>query len=522
MFDTILFLLGLSLTLTKGAFQALAVIYPSYKTWKALESRSLKASQSMLLYWCITAFVSAIKEFADQLLGNYANFIVWKLLVLTLKAAPLLIGPDRMYAALVKPLFESQEQNVDAVVDEVHKVREIAKEAVPALKEGDVGAAKEKAGEIVDQIKSSDLVHSIQEQAIELSKSIEAKSAEYGFAWDRAGLMGVLEQIISQFEGVRDSSVSIASDQWQQHGPFVLKQTATLRGKATEYAPLVKSKAVDVWSSQLAPRVQPLISAGQQKYTETIKPAVLARTDQIQQLWIKYGGPVRRVYTGQVRPILRNQVQPFLRNTLLPFLRDSFLPQVYETLIVLKEKIVDIIQTPSEETKAGRAHHKRRRADARKERLKANKPLFQSAEPTEGQLYKRQKTTNLSDDSAADLAAAQQEANLSADKSTTSADIDRSEGEGMTSHPQASLRNRKTKELQDSSLEKALEKPQLKEDLVEIADKSDLHADAPAFEPKNVSIGVAGADKTIERAGSGEKLGDWGNEPRTTLNHNIE
>jgi hypothetical protein len=59
---TILFLLGLSLTLTKGAFQALAVIYPSYKTWKALESRSLKASQSMLLYWCITAFVSALKE----------------------------------------------------------------------------------------------------------------------------------------------------------------------------------------------------------------------------------------------------------------------------------------------------------------------------------------------------------------------------------------------------------------------------------------------------------------------------
>lgn len=507
MLDTLLFLLGLSLVLTKGAFQALAVIYPSYKTYKALESRSLKASQAMLLYWCTTAFVNAAKEFADQLLGSYANFAVWKLCVLALKAAPLLIGPDRMYNTLVKPIFEAQEGHVDAVVEEVNKVTDLAKEAVPAIKEGDVDAAKEVAGEIVEQIKSSELVQSVQEKALELTKTLEAKSAEYGFAWNRAGLLGVLEQTIAQFEVARDCLTRLAEDQWEQHGPFVLRQTETIRVKATEYAPIAKQKAVAIWDRQVAPRVQPIVAAGQQKYS-LVKSMVLARKDQTVALWQQHGGPVRRVYSGQVRPFLRHQVQPFVTQRVIPFLVDVVLPQMYETLLAMKNQLQDIIRPPTEEIKAGRAHHKRRRADARKEKRQANKPLFHSPEPKEGQLFKRQKTN--------DLAHAQVEATIAATKGTTSFDVDRSEWEGLTRHPQASLLNRKTRASIDSSLEMAIEKPQLQEDIDEIADKSDLHADAPMFEPNTKGSESAAQKKndSMARSGSGDKLGQWGNEPR--------
>ena len=52
----------------------------------------------MLLYWCMTAFVNAGKEIVDQILGTYSNIFIWKFTVLALRAAPLVIGPERMYA----------------------------------------------------------------------------------------------------------------------------------------------------------------------------------------------------------------------------------------------------------------------------------------------------------------------------------------------------------------------------------------------------------------------------------------
>jgi hypothetical protein len=57
----------------------------------------------MLLYWCMTAFVNAAKEIVDQILGTYSNIFIWKFTVLALKAAPLIIGPERMYVYIYTP-----------------------------------------------------------------------------------------------------------------------------------------------------------------------------------------------------------------------------------------------------------------------------------------------------------------------------------------------------------------------------------------------------------------------------------
>lgn len=108
---------------------ALNVIYPGFKAFKALESRSLKDSQAMLLYRqsrkkehearsagcsslrlthcpallptlpyasllllvCVTCFLNALKEVANAVLGTYANLALWKLIVLAISCVPLLI-----------------------------------------------------------------------------------------------------------------------------------------------------------------------------------------------------------------------------------------------------------------------------------------------------------------------------------------------------------------------------------------------------------------------------------------------
>jgi len=406
--------MGLTITLAKGAFQALAVIYPSYKTYKALESRSLRAAQAMLLYWTITAFVNSIKEFADQLLGTYANFIVWKLMILTLKAAPLIIGPDRLYDAIVKPLFEKHEEKIDAAVGEVHKIREIAKDAVPAVKAGDIDTTKEKAAEIVDLVteEATELVHAIQQQALELTENLQAKSAEIGVEWDTKGLAGLTDRTIEQFERLRDAVIGFASVHWQRHGPLVKKQANIVREKSVEYYPVAREKTMNIYSNQIAPRMRPLV----QRYNESIKPALLSKRDQVAAVWDRHGGPVRKVYVGRVRPFLRGTLQPFMTEKFIPWLIDSFLPAVYETIISLKDRLTDLASTPSDETRAHRIHHKRRRAEnieARREhrRVKKSESSSSSSSSASGDmqeqshhrpLYKRQKTSTDTDISSTD------------------------------------------------------------------------------------------------------------------------
>lgn len=452
MIGLIFSLIGLSYTLAKGAISALTVIYPSYKSYKALESRSLEASQAMLLYWCIIAFVGAVKEFTDQLLGTYANFFIWKFAILGLKAAPLILGPDRLYNSIVKPLFAANEESVDAVVDEARKVKSIASSAAPKIKSGDTQAAKGAAAEIagVVQKDAADLVHTIQAQALELTDQLQAKSAELGVVWDKKGVAGMLDRTIDWVEQAREFGMSFASDRWQEHGPMIKSHAATLQGKAGQYAPVAKERALGVWQSSVQPKLAPVMS----QYDSKLKPFVLSKADQVNTLWIEKGGPVRSFYLQRAQPFLNTQLKPFVTRAVIPWLVDSFLPAVYETLIALKDRITDLAATPSDEVKAHRAHHKRRRADARKERRSARA----SGQEEHGAIYKRQKIEAKADISESkqpeiseDL---QQNVTTSEGAFTTAPSYPTSpvvEG-GVSSGGSASLKNRKTGSVTDSSI----------------------------------------------------------------------
>lgn len=361
----------LGLTLTLAAFQALLVIYPSYKTYKALESRSLQASQEMLLYWCITAFVGSLKEGVDTMFGSYANFFVWKLAVFALKAAPLIIGPERLYAMIVRPLFEAHESEVDAVVDEGRKVRSMAKESVvPALKEGDVPGAAAAAGDIVDVIRADagELLATLTHSVADLSAKAAEQSEALGFKLDRRNAKKLLDSTMSQWESAREVGVAQAAQQWEAHGPLVKAKGAVLRQKGAElyatHAPVVKAKLMQTYQSQVQPRLQPAIDKSSELYNERVVPFVLARKEQAQQLWLQHGGAARSFYTNTWTPLYQDKIRPFVR--------DCLLPAVVETLIALKDRMIDFIRNPSDEVRSMRATHKARRHAAREGRKNAS------------------------------------------------------------------------------------------------------------------------------------------------------
>jgi hypothetical protein len=324
----------------------------------------------MLLYWCITAFVSSLKEVVDQVLGTYSNFFIWKMTVLALKAAPLIIGPEKLYSLVVRPLFVANEENVDAVVEEAHKLRDIAKDAVPAVKERDIEGVKAAAGEIVGVLKedSSDLVAAVKEEVLELADSIQAKSAELGLVLDKQGVMGLLERLVFRFERLRDAGMNVAAKRWQQHGPLVMEKTQLVQAKGAQlystHAPVMRQKVIDTWSTQVVPRAQPLVDGVRNKYENSVRPFAMSKVGKVQQLWQQHGGPVRSFYASKALPLYEQRLRPMWEDQIQPFVLHSFIPAVIETLISLKDRLVDLLSPPSDEIKMQRASHKKRRREA--------------------------------------------------------------------------------------------------------------------------------------------------------------
>jgi hypothetical protein len=326
------------------------VLYPGFKSYKALESRNLHDAQAMLLYWCVTAFINSGKEMVDQVMGTYSNFVLWKLTVLALKAAPLIIGPDRLYNLIVQPLYASNEEAVDAVVVEAHKIRSIAEDAVPSAKSGDLAAVKEKGAEIAQIIREDthDIVAasvtSIRDSALELSGSLQARSAELGIAINKRGVIGVLDTVVARFEALRDVLAQVLGDQWAQHGPFIKVKTRIAANKAVQlydtHVPVLKQKASEVYNTKVLPRVQPHLTKVSEKYNQSVRPFVLAKVERVQGLWTQHGGPVRSAYTNQALPLYNEKIRPFVLHFLIP--------AVLEMFIELKNRIADLSSPPTE------------------------------------------------------------------------------------------------------------------------------------------------------------------------------
>jgi len=352
--NLLLALLGLAFSMLKGTLQSMVLLYPSYKTYKALESRRLRAAQGMLVYWCIFGVVTSMKEFADEIMGKWSNFFVWKISVTVLRLVPLIMGPDRLYHILVAPFFAAHEAEVDTVVEKAREVRTKAKEAVPAMKEeGVVAGASHAAHKVADLLQEDgeQLVHTIVERTEEVKHAIEDKTAKIGLTWDERGIGGLFAAFIREFEVARDASVEYLSRQWIKHGPVIKKNGSKWANNAKQAymskAPIVKERV----RGAIVPRVQPLV----QKVDGSVRPFVRRQSERVQQLWVRHGGPVRNLWLNRIEPMWSTRIEPWIMH--------SFLPAVRETIVVVWHMIMDKLNPPPEHVRVRRAENRKRRRE---------------------------------------------------------------------------------------------------------------------------------------------------------------
>ena len=410
----------LSFTLLRASLSALVVLYPSFKTYKAIESKQIRRSHEMLVYctkpaymppehasepqtrstpsaaihtdsasrhtgsllpsarahtsalvWlvlavllyvgCITAFLHSANEFLSSLVGS--DGILSSLFGLVFKLTPLLLGPERLYNLVVRPVYAASEESVDAVVDplrsEATKIKSMASSAMPEVSSGGVPVAQEKASEIASVLQA-DIVNT----ATEIAHVVQSKSQELvGVSLENlnpSSMVHLLDTIIARFESLRDSSANTASSQWKTHGPWITRQSskATLKAKQLyqTHAPVVQSKIVDTYSRTVKPKIDPQVAKVRSLYTEKLSPFVNGQIERVHGVWVERGGPVRTMY--------HERLAPFYLDTLRPFVVHSLWPAVVETALDLFHRLRDMVYPPSEAGRAARAHSRKLRRDA--------------------------------------------------------------------------------------------------------------------------------------------------------------
>lgn len=70
----------------------------------------------MLAYFAVLTIVNTTKDGVDELFGKYFNPALWKLVVMGVKVAPLICGPEKLYQTLIRPFFQEIEEPVDSVL----------------------------------------------------------------------------------------------------------------------------------------------------------------------------------------------------------------------------------------------------------------------------------------------------------------------------------------------------------------------------------------------------------------------
>eukprot|EP00850_Spirogloea_muscicola_P018386 SM000168S02585 [mRNA] locus=s168:22381:23870:- [translate_table: standard] len=91
--------------------------YPSYASFKAVESKSVDAAVNWLLYWIVFALFSVVEYFSSWLL-NWDFYNVLKLAFILWLQLPQTKGATVLYTRLVQPQLKQHEDQIDSVLVE--------------------------------------------------------------------------------------------------------------------------------------------------------------------------------------------------------------------------------------------------------------------------------------------------------------------------------------------------------------------------------------------------------------------
>lgn len=128
-------------------------------------------------------------------------------------------GPDRLFNVFVKPLFEATRQQMDSLGEEMSRVQDLAKEALPAVKQGDVAEVVAKTGAIAETV-AVDSVQLAASVAGQLGESLQESVVKIERYWWKHGLLGAMERAIEKMEEARERAQSVLIQRWQARGPI--------------------------------------------------------------------------------------------------------------------------------------------------------------------------------------------------------------------------------------------------------------------------------------------------------------
>lgn len=124
-------------------------IYPAFKSFESIETRSKADQTQWLIYWVVYAFFSIIEVFVEILLYWIPFYYAFKMAFLLWAMLPQTKGAKYLYDSFLKDFLKKNESKIDAALSDAQRTaKNIVTEAKAAASEATsagINAAKELA-----------------------------------------------------------------------------------------------------------------------------------------------------------------------------------------------------------------------------------------------------------------------------------------------------------------------------------------------------------------------------------------
>lgn len=150
----------LSLGITVYLCHLVGFLYPSYASFKALETKDPSDDIQWLTYWVVYSVMSIVDAFIGDILGWIPLFYEVKLLAIVWLLAPQFKGAKVVYDKFIKPMLIKYAAKIDPVFNTAQSVIEgpavgmalsLAQQYGPDVAEAAMKMAQEKAAELAQQ-----------------------------------------------------------------------------------------------------------------------------------------------------------------------------------------------------------------------------------------------------------------------------------------------------------------------------------------------------------------------------------
>lgn len=118
----LLFAIGTILAVGVGSLTSIVgFVYPAFKSFQAIETKSKGDDTQWLVYWVIFAFFTVAETFVDYLLYWIPFYFAFKLAFLLWCMLPQTKGAKFLYDSFLKDFLKKNESRIDAALADAKK-----------------------------------------------------------------------------------------------------------------------------------------------------------------------------------------------------------------------------------------------------------------------------------------------------------------------------------------------------------------------------------------------------------------